>query len=102
MIESYSSEESSTIYTPGDSLWACAKQKARSAMFIAASTDHLLLYHLFYGNIPGMAMRMHLSPNHHIRRTFTPHMFRSHYTTASSEFTLATDTTAIGRVMPFS
>lgn len=49
MIENYNG----TVYRPRDRHWNWAKQKARSAVFIVASVEHLLYYHLFWGNIPG-------------------------------------------------
>jgi len=67
-----------TSYHPGDELWEWAKLKARSASFVYISIEHLMWYHMNYANIPGMALRMFLQPDHPIRLAMTPHFYRTH------------------------
>lgn len=96
-------DPSRTLYYPGGNPveWGMAKLKARSAAFILVSSEHLMNYHLFWGNIPASAMRKFLSPDHLVRLAFTPHFFKTHRTAVNSELTLVKEGTTIARGVPF-
>jgi len=89
------------IVTPNQLDWEWAKLKARSAGFVLVSLQHLMDYHLHWANVPAMAIRKFLRPSNPLRQALTPHFFRSHFTSASSEFSLVQKKSTLGRALPF-
>ncbi|MGB2445949.1 MAG: hypothetical protein ACPH86_06310 [Schleiferiaceae bacterium] len=90
-----------TVYQPGDEYWGWAKLKARSAAFVLASMEHLIHYHMNWANIPGMALRMYLQPDHPLRMALTPHFFRTHQTCQQAETLLIQKGSPVHRNLPF-
>lgn len=89
------------------------------------SLEHLLHYHMHWGNIPAMALRKFLQPNHPLREALTrelimtplyskfkyslltltllvaAHFFQTHSTCVSSKYNLIHETGPLGRALPF-
>jgi len=90
-----------SLYHPRDNFWEWAKLKARSAVFVYASVEYLMWYHMIYANIPGMSLRMFLPPDHPVRLALTPHFFRTHSTCNQAEHLLVVEKGIIHRALPF-
>ena len=88
-------------YHPGDKLWEWAKQKARTNVFIINAMHHLIVYHLHWANIPGMAIRMFLGPTHPFREAMTSHFFRTHITCFQAKDFLIAEYGPLHRSLPF-
>jgi len=90
-----------TVYRPGDKMWCWAKQKARSNGLIMGSMSHLCCYHLRWGNIPAMAVRKYLPPDHPWRIAMTTHFFRTHETCLLAKDFLIAERGPLHRGLPF-
>lgn len=90
-----------SIYHPDDELWEWAKQKARTNVFITNAMEHLIIYHLHWANIPGMALRKWLPPTHPWRVAMTTHFFRTHITCFQAKDFLVAEYGPLHRSLPF-
>jgi len=80
-----------TEYFPGETYWEWAKLKSRTAVFTKAAFLHLGDIHYCWGNIGASALRMFLSPEHPLRRAFTPHFYKTHHTCRRAQYSLFDD-----------
>merc|ERR1712038_268705 len=76
------------VFYPGSKYWGWAKLKSRTAAFVEGSFIHLARLHYCWGNIGGCSLRKYLSPDHPLRKAFSPHFFKTHHTCRRAEYSL--------------